>query len=132
MVDLAGEATGIRSDALVNSPLEPRLFVYRRDGSALELLRNDDAQRWCDSVSLLRSTAQRQQHQRQRGEGKASDVGAEGAVVDAREDDCFSDPHSQGARQVRITSDSAVMHSQAALLYGEILSTTVYIYPVVV
>lgn len=85
-IDLAGETVGVRSDALVDTPLEPRLFVYRRDGSALELLRNQDAQEWCERLSHL-------------GVGRSSAGGAT-SEVDVRENECCSDPHAQGARQV--------------------------------
>ena len=95
-IDLSGETFGVRSDALVNAPLEPRLFVYRRDGSALELLRNDDAQEWCERLSRL-SPSQQHQHQQQDRFGDAT--GLENAV-DVREQECSSDPHSQATRQV--------------------------------
>lgn len=98
MIDLAGETIGVRSDALINDPFEPRLFVYHRDGSALELLRNDDAQRWCERLSRNSPSQPNQQrigdsHGRRSGEGAAS-------AVDVRERECLSDPLSQGTRQV--------------------------------
>lgn len=106
-IDLSGEASGVRSDALVNKPLEPRLFVYRRDGSALELLRNDDAQNWCVRVSRM-SPTQSQQQQSQHGHDDKNDGGWRTSVegparaVDVREHQCCSDPRSQGARQVSL------------------------------
>lgn len=97
-IDLAGETIGVRSDALVNDPLEPRLFVYRRDGSALELLRNDDAERWCERVSRKFLS---QPNQQRFGDGARRRLGErEPLTVDVREHECLSDPHSQGARQV--------------------------------
>lgn len=97
-IDLAGETIGVRSDALVNDPLEPRLFVYHRDGSALELLRNDDSQKWLERLSHNSPCQPNQQRfgegvDRRSGEGAAS-------AVDVREQECLSDPHSQGSRQV--------------------------------
>lgn len=97
-VDLAGETIGVRSDALVNAPMEPRLFVYRRDGSALELLRNEDAQEWCERLSHL-SPSQPQRHRMGDGAGRLS-AGGVTSGVDVMEHECCSDPHSQGARQV--------------------------------
>lgn len=42
-VDLAGKMEGdSKAEAVVNDPLPPRLFVMRRDGSAVELLRRQD------------------------------------------------------------------------------------------
>lgn len=97
-VDLAGETIGVRADALVNTPMEPRLFVYRRDGSALELLRNDDAQEWCERLSHL-SPSQPQGQRMGDGAGRRS-AGGVTPGVDVMEHECCSDPHSQGARQV--------------------------------
>ncbi|CAM9458926.1 unnamed protein product [Laminaria digitata] len=112
-IDLAGENTGVRADAVINNPLQPRLFVYRRDGSALELLRTEDARKWCQSLSLELPPLLQQQQQQQRrnrlvveskGVGRRQQVSgtaltAAAAVV---EDECCVDPHSQGARQVSL------------------------------
>lgn len=70
-IDLAGEAAGMRSEALVGNPSEPRLFVYRRDGSALELLRRKDVESWFQKLDALR--LQRPETAGQ-GHGKAQDV----------------------------------------------------------
>lgn len=96
-IDLSGEAAGVRSDAQVDNPLEPRLFVYRRDGSALELLRNDDARTWCESFAHPQDIPAR------RIRAKGDEKGVEGGPWDRpsmSEDTCVWDPHSQGARQV--------------------------------
>ncbi|CAN0080547.1 unnamed protein product, partial [Scytosiphon promiscuus] len=104
-IDLSGEAGGVRSEALVNKPLEPRLFVYRRDGSALELLRNDDAQNWCVRISRMSPAEDQQQKPQLQDDGDdygGGQVSAEGATraVDVREHECRSDPHSQAVRQL--------------------------------
>lgn len=96
-IDLAGETIGVRADALVNTPLEPRLFIYRRDGSALELLRNEDAQKWCERLSHLSPSQPRRQQSD--GAGRRSTGGATSGV-DVLEHECSSDPHSQATRQV--------------------------------
>ena len=97
-VDLAGETIGVRSEALVNTPLEPRLFVYRRDGSALELLRNEDAREWCERLSQL-SPSHSQRHQIGNVAGRQS-AGTAPSWVHVTEHECYPDPHSRGARQV--------------------------------
>ncbi|CAM9540245.1 unnamed protein product, partial [Choristocarpus tenellus] len=48
---LAGESPQIKANALVDNPLEPRLFIYRRDGSAVELLRIGDTLSWREKVA---------------------------------------------------------------------------------
>ncbi|CAM9950707.1 unnamed protein product, partial [Ectocarpus sp. 12 AP-2014] len=105
-IDLAGETAGMRSEALVNEPLEPRLFIYRRDGSALELLRNDDARTWCERLAPI-SPSQSQQQQPRLGVNKDNhddrrrSLDGPARAVDVREQDCCPDPHSHGARQAR-------------------------------
>eukprot|EP00903_Cladosiphon_okamuranus_P016096 g14858.t1 len=97
-IDLAGETIGVRSEALVNTPLEPRLFIYRRDGSALELLRNEDAQEWCRRLSHL-SPSQQQRPRIGDSAGRQS-TGRVTPGVDVTEYECCPNPHSQGARQL--------------------------------
>ena len=36
-IDLAGVTDGIKAEAVVNAPMEPRLFVIDRDGDATEV-----------------------------------------------------------------------------------------------
>ncbi|CAM9405657.1 unnamed protein product [Ectocarpus sp. 4 AP-2014] len=104
-IDLAGETAGMRSEALVNEPLEPRLFIYCRDGSALELLRNDDARTWCERLAPI-SLSQSQQQQPRLGVNKDNHddrrryLDRLARAVDVREQDCCPDPHSNGARQL--------------------------------
>lgn len=112
LINMAGETAGVRAGALVDDPLEPRLFVYRRDGSALELLREQDAQRWRDRLVPTPKTAvsQQQQHRRRKRGGIYPSEGANAVGTSAqlsacvvREEQCCVDPHSLGARQVRGT-----------------------------
>ncbi|CAM9091877.1 unnamed protein product [Ectocarpus fasciculatus] len=104
-IDLAGETAGMRSEALVNEPLEPRLFVYRRDGSALELLRNDDARTWCERLAPIPPSRSQQQQPRlglnkDNHDDRRRSLDGPARAVDVREQDCSPDPHSNGARQL--------------------------------
>lgn len=99
LIDLAGETAGMRSNALVDNPLEPRLFVYRRDGSALELLRNNDVKRWRDQF-LLESPAARQGRRGGKERVGRKDAIAPHLSVSVREEQCWVDPHALEARQV--------------------------------
>lgn len=97
----------MRSTALVGNPLEPRLFVYKRDRSALELLRNDDAKRWCDRHSLPPPTLQQQHHERGGKTGGIEVTRGVEATANERfpfvtftEEQCRSDPLSLESRQV--------------------------------
>lgn len=109
-IDLAGEnpTLSLRAHAVINNPLEPRLFVYRRDGSALELLRADDARKWCEGLSVELPPPLQKQQQRHQSAVDGKDVGRRrvpGTAVTAAvvEEECCADPHSQGTRQVSST-----------------------------
>ena len=52
-IDLAGVTDGIKAEAVVNAPMEPRLFVIDRDGDATEVLRQSDAEEYLKHVQRL-------------------------------------------------------------------------------
>jgi hypothetical protein len=52
-VDLAAASSGIKALPIVRNPRPPRLFVYSRDGSAMELLDEHAVQVWEDYIGRL-------------------------------------------------------------------------------
>merc|ERR1719231_1659731 len=49
-IDLAGVTDGIKAEAVVNTPMEPRMFVVGRGGDATEVLRQSDAREYLELV----------------------------------------------------------------------------------
>ncbi|CAM9323251.1 unnamed protein product, partial [Discosporangium mesarthrocarpum] len=98
-ISLAGESSELKQvDALVENPIEPRLFVYRRDGSALELLRKQDELLWRHRLQLLPSPPPKMQ---QPAMGRARNEHLmEREVVVVEEEDFGGDVEAAGVRQI--------------------------------
>lgn len=79
----------------MENPLEPRLFVYRRDGSALELLRSKDAEKWLQYTSALRERGPRDA----RAQGAPETPASEDTIL--TQEQCHWDPDSAEAREAR-------------------------------